>query len=182
MTDPIRAALAELVRVIDAAKLINLSRGVELGPTAWYVKASDAMEAARLALTTGSAALAATEPAEPLDEQEREEEDQLRQRMSDLLTGVANALQGEPPLLTRWSWHDLPERAAAATALLRSARAIAQRQGAGTAWERFDASIGALGIGSVTARTYRVLPSEGAATVMPARRVCACCGGSGYED
>ena len=44
--------------------------------------------------------------------------------------------------------------------LLRSARAIAQRKGEGTAWERFDASIFRMGIGSITARTYRILPSD----------------------
>ena len=44
--------------------------------------------------------------------------------------------------------------------LLRSAHAIAARKGADVAWERFAASIQALGIGSVTARTYRVLPSD----------------------
>ena len=44
--------------------------------------------------------------------------------------------------------------------LLRSACAIAERQGAGTAWERFSASALALGVNGVTARTYRVLPSD----------------------
>lgn len=44
--------------------------------------------------------------------------------------------------------------------LLRSARAIADRQGDRTAWARFSASIGELGIGSVTPRTYRILPSD----------------------
>jgi hypothetical protein len=44
--------------------------------------------------------------------------------------------------------------------LLRSARCIAERKGEGTAWERFSASIGALGIGSITARVYRVLPDD----------------------
>lgn len=44
--------------------------------------------------------------------------------------------------------------------LLESAHAIAARRGAGTAWDRFAASIAALGIGRVTARTYRVLPSD----------------------
>lgn len=44
--------------------------------------------------------------------------------------------------------------------LLRSAHAIAARKGAGVAWERFAASIAKLGIGSVTARTYRVLESD----------------------
>ena len=42
--------------------------------------------------------------------------------------------------------------------LLRSACAIAERKGAGTAWERFTASVNALGLNGVTARTYRVLP------------------------
>ena len=44
--------------------------------------------------------------------------------------------------------------------LLRSARCIAERKGEGTHWERFSNSIGELGIGSITARTYRVLPSD----------------------
>lgn len=39
-----------LVAVIDAAGLHNLSNGVQLGPTVWYVKAHDAMTAARAAL------------------------------------------------------------------------------------------------------------------------------------
>ncbi len=51
-------------------------------------------------------------------------------------------------------------RADAMEELLRSAHAIAERKGADTAWERFADSIRALGIGSVTARTYRVLPSD----------------------
>jgi len=44
--------------------------------------------------------------------------------------------------------------------LLKSANAIAQREGQGTAWKRFSESIRQLGIGSVTARTYRILPSD----------------------
>ncbi len=44
--------------------------------------------------------------------------------------------------------------------LLRSACAIADRRGEGTAWERFSDSIRALGLNGVTARTYRVLPSD----------------------
>ena len=44
--------------------------------------------------------------------------------------------------------------------LLRSAHCIAARRGEGTHWDRFAASIQALGIGPVTARTYRVLPSD----------------------
>lgn len=58
-------------------------------------------------------------------------------------------------------WSNSPLRfTAESTALLRSAHAIAVRKGAGTAWERFAASIQALGIGPVTARTYRILPSD----------------------
>jgi hypothetical protein len=44
--------------------------------------------------------------------------------------------------------------------LLRSAHAIAKRCGADTAWERFAESIQQAGISDVTARTYRVLPSD----------------------
>ena len=51
-------------------------------------------------------------------------------------------------------------REVALAELLRSACAIAERQGAGTAWDRFLASALTLGINGVTARTYRVLPSD----------------------
>jgi hypothetical protein len=44
--------------------------------------------------------------------------------------------------------------------LLRSACAIADREGVDTAWERFANSIRKLGLNGVTARTYRVLPSD----------------------
>ena len=44
--------------------------------------------------------------------------------------------------------------------VLTSARAIAERNGDGTHWGRFSARIGELGIGSVTARTFRILPSD----------------------
>ena len=43
-------AAKEVLRVIDAAGLINLSNGVQLGPTVWYVKASEATDYARAAL------------------------------------------------------------------------------------------------------------------------------------
>ena len=49
---------------------------------------------------------------------------------------------------------------AEAIELLRSAHAIALRRGTDTHWERFAQSIAKLGIGSVTARTYRILPSD----------------------
>lgn len=44
--------------------------------------------------------------------------------------------------------------------LLVSARAIAQREGADTAWKRFDNRLAASGIGSVTPRVFKVLPSD----------------------
>jgi len=44
--------------------------------------------------------------------------------------------------------------------LLISARAIAERKGEGTAWKRFSERLQKAGIGSVTARTFRVLPSD----------------------
>ena len=45
--------------------------------------------------------------------------------------------------------------------LLCSAHAIAARKGKDTAWDRFAESIKEQGIGSVTARVYKVLPSDG---------------------
>lgn len=44
------------------------------------------------------------------------ENEALRERMADLLRRTAAALRGPEPPLTLWSWHDLPERAAAAAA------------------------------------------------------------------
>lgn len=44
--------------------------------------------------------------------------------------------------------------------LVRSACAIADRRGAETAWDRFTASAKSLGLNGVTARTYRILPSD----------------------
>ncbi len=46
------------------------------------------------------------------------------------------------------------------TDVLRSARCIAERKGADTAWERFSERIAALGISSVTAKVFKVLPSD----------------------
>lgn len=56
--------------------------------------------------------------AEALACDEPEECDRLRGVMSDILRRTVNALRGEPPPLTLWSWHDLPERAAAAIAAI----------------------------------------------------------------
>lgn len=47
-------------------------------------------------------------------EAERADDDALRERMSEILKRIAIALRGPEPPLTAWSWHDLPERAAAA--------------------------------------------------------------------
>lgn len=54
----------------------------------------------------------------------------------------------------------LRERESEFIELLRSAHCIAERKGEDVAWDRFADSISKLGIGSVTARTYRVLPSD----------------------
>jgi hypothetical protein len=40
----------------------------------------------------------------------------LNDKLADILNRTVNALRGEPPPLTQWSWHDLPELAAAARA------------------------------------------------------------------
>jgi hypothetical protein len=45
-----------------------------------------------------------------------EESEALRERLSALLTSTAIALRGPAPELVSWSWHDLPERAAALVA------------------------------------------------------------------
>ena len=45
-----------------------------------------------------------------------EESEALRERLSVLLTSTAIALRGPAPELVSWSWHDLPERAAALVA------------------------------------------------------------------
>lgn len=44
--------------------------------------------------------------------------------------------------------------------LLMSARAIAERRGQDTAWARFSERLGAAGIGSVTPKTFKILPSD----------------------
>lgn len=44
-----------------------------------------------------------------------EEQDQLREKLADLLTRIAAALKGEPEPNTLHSWHNLPELARAAT-------------------------------------------------------------------
>jgi hypothetical protein len=47
----LREALMDLVAIIDKAGLLNLSNGVQLGATSWYVKASDRLKYARTILT-----------------------------------------------------------------------------------------------------------------------------------
>ena len=49
---------------------------------------------------------------------ELREGDELRERLGDLLRRTAVALRGPEPPLTRWSWHDVPDRAAAAVAAI----------------------------------------------------------------
>ncbi len=44
--------------------------------------------------------------------------------------------------------------------LLRAACAIAERGGEGTHWGRFAESIRKVGLNGITARTYRILPSD----------------------
>lgn len=44
--------------------------------------------------------------------------------------------------------------------LIRSACAIAERKGFGTAWERYIASANNVGLNGITARTYRILQSD----------------------
>lgn len=44
------AALTNLVKIIESAGVANLTRGVELGQTVWFVKASDGLEYANEAI------------------------------------------------------------------------------------------------------------------------------------
>jgi len=44
--------------------------------------------------------------------------------------------------------------------VLTSARCIAERQGVNTAWRRFSARIGRLGIGSITAKVFKFDPDD----------------------
>lgn len=54
------------------------------------------------------------------------------------------------------AWQRMGELGEIAT----SAHAIAKRNGEGTAWERFSARCAALGVGSITPKTFRVLPTD----------------------
>jgi hypothetical protein len=54
---------------------------------------------------------------EPADS-EAEELQALNDKLAGILSRTAVALRGPEPPLTRWSWHDLPERAAAAIAAI----------------------------------------------------------------
>lgn len=69
--------------------------------------------------------------------------DALRDRMASLLSRTAVALRGPEPPLTRWSWHDLPERAAAAVAAIdlmqRTAIAAAANSTATRTWSEAEA-------------------------------------------
>ena len=49
-------ALKRTWEVIDAAGLLNLTRGVQLGQTSWYVKATDARALAMQAMTKAEGA------------------------------------------------------------------------------------------------------------------------------
>lgn len=78
------------------------------------------------------------------------ENEALRERLADILRRTAVALRGPEPPLTRWSWHDLPERAAAAIAAIVMQRAAAAgalealkeivAAADGKGWEQLDPS------------------------------------------
>lgn len=55
------------------------------------------------------------------------ESDEIREKLSHLLTRTAAALKGEPPEGVWHSWHDLPEKATQLTAALRKLEERAQR-------------------------------------------------------
>jgi hypothetical protein len=55
---------------------------------------------------------------------------------------------------------DLEARVAELEDLLTSARAIAERNGVDTAWARFSQRLAKAGIGAVTPKVFKVLPSD----------------------
>lgn len=70
-----------------------------------------------------------------------------------MFDGVMTGLAADEIERLRKRTHELED-------LLRSACCIAERKGERTAWERFEASIRNLGLNPITARTYRILPSD----------------------
>jgi hypothetical protein len=54
------------------------------------------------------AALAAEREAHAKTRESEADSDRVRERLAELLRGVANALKGPPPELTLWDWSDLP--------------------------------------------------------------------------
>jgi hypothetical protein len=65
--------------------------------------------------------IAAAHPQQPApgpDDSDAEELRALNDKLAGILSRTAVALRGPEPPLTRWSWHDLPERAAAAIACI----------------------------------------------------------------
>lgn len=57
--------------------------------------------------------------------------DALRDKLAGILSRTAIALRGPEPPLTRWSWHDLPDRAAAAIAVIALVQAAERTRIAG---------------------------------------------------
>lgn len=53
------------------------------------------------------------------------DEDALREKMADILSRTAIALRGTEPPLTKWTWHDLPDRARALREELSELRVLA---------------------------------------------------------
>lgn len=78
--------------------------------------------------------------------EESDEGDDIRMRMAKNLTSIANALRGEPPELTTWSWHDLAEVASSLAESQRLAdefgrandKRLAFIRGHGGKWQAFD--------------------------------------------
>lgn len=82
------------------------------------------IEALNLAGGSPLAFRAMTEVTIAIDKLAEEIEDMraLCDKLSDILTRTVNVLRGEPPPLTLWSWHDLPELASAAKQEAKKAR------------------------------------------------------------
>ena len=86
--------------------------------------------------------------------------------MADEKEEMADALPSETPDGRRedgreiLGLRDAAERMTELEELVRSACAIADREGANTAWDRYKASAAKLHLNGITARVYQVLPDD----------------------
>lgn len=91
MTDPRRLSVRELEDIIEYEADFT---GATYKPTTTFLMAHEIV-----ALRAENARL----------REEIEESDDLVSQLSQMLERTVNIVKGEPPPLTRWGWHGLPE-------------------------------------------------------------------------